>query len=97
MPVPPAPPADGPPVSVCVFPHAQPATPTPIKSTTTAIPPLATIVANHSLSTGNTIDQIPTANIVQPTPARKLFRCVCSDGRYRNPEPEECGGIMKIS
>jgi hypothetical protein len=30
-------------------------------------------------------------------PAAKLLTFGCKDGRYRNPDPEECGGIMKMS
>jgi hypothetical protein len=34
---------------------------------------------------------------VLTTPAMKLFHCGLSDGRYRNPDPAECSGMMKTS
>lgn len=37
-----------------------------------------------------------TASVVT-TPAMKLFHWGLRDGRYRNPEPAECSGMMKIS
>ena len=76
-PLPPSPKAP----SICVLPHAQPATPTPTRSMMTAMPPLATILANHSRRTGKTIVHIDTARRVDPTPARKLLRWGCKEGR----------------
>lgn len=35
--------------------------------------------------------------IPEAKPAAKLLTFGFSDGRYRKPEPDECGGIMKIS
>lgn len=79
------------------MPHAHPATPTPTTNNKTPTPPLAMTVAIHSFNTGMTNVYTPTANSVHATPAKKLFRCVPRLGRYRNPEPAECGGMMKMS
>jgi hypothetical protein len=40
---------------------------------------------------------MPTAKRVHATPARKLLRWGWREGRYKKPEPAECGGIMKMS
>ena len=60
-----------------------------------APPPPAAAV--YTFKIGDNIDHSRTTKRVLTEPAIKLFRWHCKDGRYRNPEPEECGGIMKIS
>lgn len=38
-----------------------------------------------------------TSTRAEAKPAAKLLTFGLSDGRYKNPEPEECGGMIKIS
>ncbi len=42
-------------------------------------------------------DPIRTHSRADANPAAKLLTLGCNDGRYRKPEPDECGGMMKIS
>jgi hypothetical protein len=67
---------------------------------TTPLPPeftLALTITTHCLIVGSIIFHTAMAAIVLATPAKKLFLCTCKLGRYKNPPPDECGGIMNMS
>jgi hypothetical protein len=46
---------------------------------------------------GESFDHNQQARNALAAPAIKLFTCGRREGRYKKPEPEEWGGIMKIS
>ena len=63
-------------------PKSHPATPTPIASTAIPVPlPLATVARYHAFTVGEMYDHTKHATSVLATPARKLFRLHCRDGR----------------
>jgi hypothetical protein len=59
--------------------------------------PLWLTVCTKAFSIGDSLAQIQQAKKALAAPAMKLFICGRRDGRYRNPEPDECGGMMKMS
>jgi hypothetical protein len=52
---------------------------------------------HHCWTAGFNAEPITTSTRADAKPAAKLLALGFRDGRYRKPDPEECGGIMKIS
>jgi hypothetical protein len=61
------------------------------------IPPAPFTLAHHAWKAGANAEHIATSMSADANPAAKLLTFGFSDGRYRKPDPEECGGIMKMS
>jgi hypothetical protein len=61
------------------------------------IPPEPFTLFHHACTAGANAEPITTSMRAEAKPAAKLLTFGFSEGRYRKPEPDECGGIMKIS
>jgi hypothetical protein len=61
------------------------------------IPPDPFTPAHHAWTAGANIEPNAQSMRAEANPAAKLLTFGFNDGRYRNPDPEECGGIMKMS
>ena len=59
--------------------------------------PLWLTVCTKAFSIGDSCAHSQHVKKAVAAPAMKLFICGRSDGRYRKPDPDECGGMMKIS
>jgi hypothetical protein len=61
------------------------------------IPPDPFTLYHQTWKAGASIDPIATSMRAEAKPAAKLLTLGCNDGRYRKPDPDEWGGIMKMS
>jgi hypothetical protein len=61
------------------------------------VPPEPLTPTHHACTTGASADPTTTRIKALAKPAAKLLTLGLRDGRYRKPEPAECGGMMKIS
>jgi hypothetical protein len=73
-------------------------TATILKTSTNPSPaPLELTVCTKAFSTGDNLTHNQHANNAVTAPAMKLFSCGRNDGKYKKPDPDECGGMMKMS
>lgn len=69
----------------------------PIDTMNIPFPPVFLTLFHHNCTVGINADVTATSMRADAKPAAKLLTLGFSDGRYRKPEPEECGGMMKMS
>jgi hypothetical protein len=61
------------------------------------MPPDPFTLFHHAVTAGAKAEPMTTSMSADANPAAKLLVFGFIDGRYRKPEPEECGGMMKMS
>lgn len=59
--------------------------------------PIPWKLVHHDFKAGAMLWNTTTHARALAKPATKLLIFGCSDGRYRNPDPAECSGMMKMS
>jgi hypothetical protein len=61
------------------------------------MPPDPFTLFHHDFTAGVKAEPMTTSRSADANPAAKLLVFGFIDGRYRKPEPEACGGIIKMS